>query len=327
MSSGKRVSVLLFCTSPIDKLYLAPIDYYEPDIIHIFISDRGDVMSAIERKVFESSKKAITCKKVYEHKMDTADYEDVLGIIIDIKKDLHSIYGDDVDIFINISSGTPEFSAAGMFASMLPHPASAFRVGTEYEMDAEKMSSVISDLSGSVKVSEPERVTGLKNDRPEDEMVSFLTVVHDLLKETKYPKYRTIIERLKSEESWSYDPDKKSGYGRTPLDEREERYLKRHYIATALENGWLERPSPNTMRLTDSGKAYISVYGNDERTSKVHAGLAPICYSSESVESGNMSFMAKEDQLDYYRPTESLRASFNLRKRKYSFTIDMDRHR
>lgn len=319
---------MIFCISTISRLYLEPIDHYEPDSIHIFIGNGKDAVSNVTRKVYESSKGSITCKNITEHRIDTSDYNIVLGEIIELINDLYQRYGKDLDVFINISSGTPEFSAAGMFASMLPQSAIAFRVDSECSMSPEELSEIMNRLNDSVKLSEPERVTGLKNDRPDDEMVVFLKVVSDILKETKYPKYRTIIERLKEEDSWSYDPDKKTGYGRTSLQEKEERYLKRHYIAIALENGWLERPSPNTMRLTDSGRAYISVYGSEsiDRDACICANR----YESAPLRKMEMCFdgYRSMDYMDYdFERHESSTVTFCGKKKKYTFTIEMDQHR
>ena len=261
MSSGRRESVMIFCASAVKDLYLAPVEHYGPDLVHVFVSDRGDNVSALEREVYGNCKKEIGCKKLVEHPIDTRDYEGILASIIEIKKELSGTYGEDLDIFINISSGTPEFSAAAMFAAMLPEPAIAFRVDTESDLSKEELEDIAGRISGSVRVSEPARVTGLKNDDPEEEMIIFLSIVRELLRETRYPKFRTMIDLLKDDDAWSYDPSRKSGRGRTSLEDREERYLKRHYIEPALKNGWLEKLEGRRIGLTEQGMAYLSVYG------------------------------------------------------------------
>jgi hypothetical protein len=315
---------MITCISPINRMYLDPIEYYEPDMTHVFIGTRDDAVSSLERSVYESSKKDIACKKIVEHRIDTSDYEEVLGEIIEIKKALQQEYGDDLDIYINISSGTPEFSAAGMFASMLPQPAIAFKVDADTRLSDDELSDIIGRFSGSIELSEPERVTGLRNDQPEEEMITFLTVVNDLLRKTRYPKYRTIIDALKDAGEWSYDPDRKSGAGRTTLEEKEERYLKRHYFAIALENGWLEKPNHSTMRLTDSGKAYISVYGEESRRNMCCKSAArPVTEDGAPMDA--MAPMFEKATMNFEEP-ESNTVTFG-HKKKYSFTIEMDQHR
>ena len=321
MSSGRRESVMIFCISPISRLYLDPIEYYGPDTVHAFIGDGDDPLSELQRRIYDSSKEDIECKKVTEHRLDITDYDAVLGEIVDIMSQLRDRYGDDLDIFINISSGTPEFSAAGMFASMLPLSAKAFRVDTTSTLTAEEMSGIIERINDTILISEPKMVTGLKNDAPDEEMIVFLNIVDDLLHQTRYPKYRTIIQRLKDDDVWSYDPGRKSGYGRTSLEEKEERYLQRHYISKALENGWLERPSSRTMRITESGKAYISVFGSKPDHHKV-IGSVPM----ENPMDECRCMALPEDLFDDLNDEEPNRVTIVSKKKRYTFTIGMDQH-
>ncbi len=327
MSSGRRESVMLFCISPISKMYLEPIAHYEPDIIHVFIGNREDAVSTISREIYRCSKDDIVCKKIVEHQVDDSNYNELLAGIIDTLNGLNQEYGKDMDVFINISSGTPEFSAAGMFASMLPLSAIAFKVDVQYGLQESELSDLAGRLNASASISEPERVTGLKNDSPDDEMVVFLRIVNDLLNETRYPKYRKMIDRLKQADAWSYDPDRKSGYGRTSLEEKEERYLKRHYIAIALENGWLERPSDRTLRLTDSGSAYISVFGQEVcgkpkpsmKMNALHSMPEDVCRCEELIMDNDLEDLEGISE-------ESNEVTFVSRDRRYTFRIEMDQH-
>ena len=328
MSSGRREIVMIFCANPLSRLYLAPLAHYRPDIVHAFIGNGDDAVSTVARGVFSSTKKEIGACDVIEHSIDTSDYNTVLGEIIDITTGLQREYGEDLDIFINITSGTPEFAAAGMFASMLPLSVTAFKMDVDCTMSAEELSGIFERINGSVDVSAFERVTCLKNDVPDDEMIAFLSVVRDLLRHTKYPKERDIINALKNADAWTYDPDKKSGRGRTDLEEKEERYLERNYISKALENGWLEKPSPRTMRLTRSGEAYIGVYAprvSDYVCNSVSDRLEPPCDLRYS--------MPRHDECLYSEsfvepePSEE-NSTFIVAHggKRYRFTIGMDRH-
>jgi len=329
MSSGRRESVMLFCISPISKVYLEPIGHYEPDIIHVFVDNRDSPLSELSRKVYGSSVSGISCTKIIEHEVDVSDYNEVLGYIIDIMNGLGREYGSDLDIFINISSGTPEFSAAAMFASMLSKNAVAFKVETDLGMTAEEIGKIIGGIDASVRVSEPERVSGLRNDSPDQEMIVFLGIVDKLLRESRYPKYRRIIDGLKDAGEWSYDPDRKSGYGRTSLEEKEERYLKRHYIAIALENGWLEKPSDRTIRLTDSGRAYLSVYRPEISPKDMMALRCNAARSANMPESTLerccMPVPEPEEDVSEAEPLSNTVVLVN-RDRKYTFSISMDQH-
>jgi len=323
MSSGRREIVMIFCANPLSRLYLAPLSHYRPDIVHAFVGNGDDAVSSAARDIFSSSKGEIGPCEVIEHDIDTSDYNTVLGEIIDITTGLQKEYGDDLDIFINITSGTPEFAAAGMFASMLPLSVTAFKMDVDCTMTAEDLSDIVGKINGSVDVSGFERVTCLKNDVPDDEMISFLSVVRKLLKHTKYPRERDMINALKEADAWSYDPYRKSGRGRTDLEEKEERYLERNYIAKALENGWLEKPSPRTMRLTKSGEAYIGVYAprvNEVclRSRAARFEEADMCYS--------MPCPDEMPSIDARPREENSTFAVGHGGKRYRFTIGMDRH-
>ena len=331
MSSGRRETVMIFCATPLSRLYLAPLGHYRPDTVHAFIPNRDDAVSSVSREVFSSSKKDIGSCDIIEHSIDTSDYNSVLGEIIEITTSLQKEYEDDLDIFINITSGTPEFAAAGMFASMLPLSVTAFKIDVDCSMSPEELSKIMGGINDSLDISSFERVTCLKNDVPDDEMISFLTVVRDLLKVTKYPKERDIINALKKADAWSYDPYKKDSRGRTTLEEKEERYLERNYMTKALENGWLEKPSPRTMRLTRSGEAYIGVYAT--RISNDRA-CASRCRMDEyepvkmySCSRCDMPSYDEEPYLDFDEPSDrSNTITIGHGGKRYRFTIGMDRN-
>ncbi len=328
MSSGKRETVMIFCASPLSRLYLAPLSHYRPDIVHVLIGDRDDTVSSVARMVFSSSKSSIGSCEVIEHSIDTSDYNTVLGEIIGITTGLQREYGDDLDIFINITSGTPEFAAAGMFASMLPLSVTAFKADVDCTLSPEGLSAIADGLNGSIGISGFERVTCLKNDGPDDEMIAFLSVVRDLLRGTRYPKERDIINALKAADAWSYDPYKKSGYGRTSLEDKEERYLERNYISRALENGWLEKPTPRTMKLTRSGEAYIGVYEPRIREDRC-SSVSGVC-ADERLLSRSMRYAddAVYDDLipDIDEPDGLSTFTVGHGGKRYRFTVGMDRH-
>lgn len=272
MSSGKRQSVLVFCASLFDGLYLPSICHYDPDEVYAFIGTGDDVFSSISRRVYESSRRDIPCRKVTECRLDIHDYEAVLSAMMDIKGDLAHRFGDDLDLYVDISSGTNVFAAAAMFASMVPKRAVAYRVDIDDPgIGEDDALDLVLKMGRGFEASEPVRMTSMQNKEPDDDLIAFLRILDGILKETKYPKYSVLIQRLKDSDSWSYDPHRKSGGGRTPLDVKEERYLKRHYIDCAMGNGWVEKPTPNRLVITEAGRAYLSVYGGDELRCNLHA--------------------------------------------------------
>ena len=39
---------MIFCASAVKDLYLAPVEHYGPDLVHVFVSDRGGWTSSCD---------------------------------------------------------------------------------------------------------------------------------------------------------------------------------------------------------------------------------------------------------------------------------------
>jgi len=285
MPSGRRYSVVIFSLSPVKELYISALDHYDPDEMFIFRPNGDDPISQSSREIFDSIPADAICSTKQEIDIDSTDFKGILGRIIDVKRHLQEKYGDCLDLYINISSGTHEFAAAATFASMLPKNCTAFRV--ELDADAFDKDEIIEFVNGrEFDVEPPESITTVQNRDPDEDIIGYLMVIKDLRRQTRYPKARQIIDALKEQGQWTHCPDRKSGSGRTPLWKKEEMYLKRHYETPALENGWLERTSRDELVLSDKGDVMISVYGvNDVLFCKsCSPNYTDVCYDMDASE-------------------------------------------
>ncbi len=280
MPSGRRYSVVIFSLSPIKELYLSALYHYDPDEIFIFKPSGGDPVSQSSLEIFDSLSDDALCPNKQEIEIDSTDFKGILGRIIDVKRHLLEKYGDYLDLYINISSGTHEFAAAATFASMLPRNCTAFRV--ELDADAFDKDRITEIVNGAgFNAEPPESITTVHNRDPDEDIIGYLNVIRDLREQSRYPKARQIIEALKEQGQWTHSPDRKSGSGRTPLEKKEEMYLKRHYEIPALESGWLERTSHDELVLSDKGAVMISVYGARDN-------ICCRCASMNDIDSYNM---------------------------------------
>lgn len=278
ISSGKRISVLVFCISPIKELYLGPVEHYEPDRIYALIDPGDGNTEKFQRDQYESLKKEFKCQDINDIIVDTCNYNEILATLVDLKKNLNSQFGDRLDLFMNISSGTNEYAAAAMFASMLPEPSTAFRVDvSDSRLSYETISGISSTLSDSLDFSEPEKYPVHTQQNPDEEMAAFLSIMKALLTVSRSPRRSDIMDRLKAAGFWSYDPQRKTNSGRSDLDDKENMYLKRHYIDPAVKNGWLECPCRNVFRLTELGRSYISIYGESRFIADEDSHMDVLC--------------------------------------------------
>ncbi len=339
MSSGKRISVLVFCISPVKELYLGPVEHYEPDLIFALVDPGDGNTEKFQRDQYASLKKEFKCRDINDLSVDTRDYNEVLATLVDLKKSLNSQFGDRLDLFMNISSGTNEYAAAAMFASMLPEPSTAFRVDvSDSRLSYETISGISGTLSDSLDFSEPEKYPVHTQQNPDEEMAAFLSIMKTLLTVSRSPRRSDVIEQLKAAGFWSYDPQRKTNSGRSDLDDKENMYLKRHYIDPAVKNGWLECPCRNVFRLTELGRSYISIYGESGSIAKeTQEDILYSCEAPPRLESDN-SYLEDYDEtekfseepqellsIDPVRPANSdSTVSFEHKGHVYRFRISME---
>lgn len=250
MSSGKRQSVIICGVSEYQEVSFDPIDYYRPDSLYVFVHDRKtDDNIDIEYVGPGETDTGYRPKDVHIEKCDTHDFEYMMSKMSEIIGELKEQYNDLLDIYINITSGTHEFAAAGVLSAMTNNDiAVAFRV------DVEK------DPKGRCIVSDPIKVTSLNNSVPDKEMIVFLDILDSRLKECRTVCFREIIRDLKESGQWSYDPKRKSNYGKDTLEHKEITYLSRHYIKYALDCGWITRPSKYRIQMTAAGRSVLNVH-------------------------------------------------------------------
>jgi len=279
MPSGRRYSVVIFSLSPVKELYLSALDHYDPDEVFILRPTGDDPISQSSCEIFDTVSAEVKCSNTQDIEIDSTDFKGILGRIIDIKRHLQEKYGDSLDLYINISSGTHEFAAAATFASMLPKTCTAFRVELYSDvLDKDRIIEIVNGMEFDVEP--PETITTVQNRDPAEDVIAYLRVIKELRRQTRYPKVRQIIEVLKEEGQWTHSPDRKSCSGRTPLWKKEEMYLKRHYEDEALENGWLEKTSRDELVVSDKGNVMISVYGVNDNLKCCSVRDRVICYNS-----------------------------------------------
>lgn len=265
------MSVVICCNSKNSALYLNPIEYYRPDKVFIFINDnRGDIDYDSEARTFEKEQDRIDCRNISIEECDTHNFEILVSRISDIIRELKREYQESLDIFINITSGTHEFAAAGILSAMSNSDiAAAFRV------------DILKRDSGRCTVSEPIKVTSLNTSVPDPELIAFLDILNEKLSIRKTVCFKEIIRELKDCGQWTYDPQRKTNSGRDTLEHKEITYLTRHYVRYAVECGWITRPSKYRLQLTSAGKSVLNVHSLKECS-------VPCCVCGEALPNSNL---------------------------------------
>jgi hypothetical protein len=276
--SGKKERVVLSCLTTEVVKVVEPVRFYEATRARI-IAYKGPGQTERESmfyKMFlDEARSRIEWTGRTELIIDYTDilnYEQVLRTILEIIAEERARSGDYIDIFINVSSGTPEFIASAMLVALQQPDIVAFSVRTKSRnMNFDKALEAYSvdgrPAGRTSEVFDPVMVMTFGSETPDERLVDCLAVISDLDAAAASPSFGTIIDRLKEEGIWDYTPEVKKT--RTDESQKERMYFRRNFIDPMVSKGWLveDHTKRNRYLPTKKGEAVIKVYHKGQATS------------------------------------------------------------
>ena len=188
----------------------------------------------------------VNCEKVYV-------FQDMLRVLFSIIRKERAISSKN-PIYVNVSAGTSEFSAAALIASMMFENVEAFSVGTmEYTivgMDPYRDRETGKFIGISKAVYPPRPINGFKLSQPEKNFILALR----LYKEMGFPSATKMIRALKDRGLWNL-PDGE-------LSNEKMRYQRR-YIDEWVKDGLIEKNGRGKYSLSPEGEFAINTYYTD----------------------------------------------------------------
>ena len=192
----------------------------------------------------------VNCEKVYV-------FQDMLRVLFSIIRKERAISSKN-PIYVNVSAGTSEFSAAALIASMMFENVEAFSVGTmEYTivgMDPYKDRETGKFIGISKAVYPPRPINGFKLSQPEKNFILALRLYNEM----GFPSATKMIRALKDEGLWN-SPD---GDLPSNLPNEKMRYQRR-YIDEWLKDGLIEKNGRGKYSLSPEGEFAINTYYTD----------------------------------------------------------------
>ncbi|MBQ3736543.1 MAG: hypothetical protein II855_06375 [Candidatus Methanomethylophilaceae archaeon] len=265
--SGKRTTVMIACTTNETVRVSDPAVYYETDVLHLIYHRGTDARAALYGSLVDEIKRRISEKRDTEivlHDETVYRYNVMLRTVNDIIRSVRDEYGEFADIFVNISSGTPEYIAAAMCACMMNQGAVPFTVSVkEHTIPPEeymRMTSVDGRIVGDAKsVNTPKMVETFAIDRPDEDLVRYLSFFSRLGDRPCTPS--TLVDLLSSAEVWVYTPSRTSNPGRNSAWVA----CKRAVIDPLVAKGWL-RPgrTKNRWQVTPTGRMVLDVFCDED---------------------------------------------------------------
>ena len=188
----------------------------------------------------------VNCEKVYV-------FQDMLRVLFSIIRKERAISSKN-PIYVNVSAGTSEFSAAALIASMMFENVEAFSVGTmEYTivgMDPYRDRETGKFIGISKAVYPPRPINGFKLSQPEKNFILALRLYNEM----GFPSATKMIRALKDEGLWN------SPNGDLP---NEKMRYQRRYIDEWVKDGLIEKNGRGKYSLSPEGEFAINTYYTD----------------------------------------------------------------
>ncbi len=188
----------------------------------------------------------------------------MLRIVNDIIKQEKQEFGEFVDIYVNISSGTSEFAAAAMCASMMNKGCIAFSVAVKdhtvpFDRFLEMYSVDGHPVGDALTVHDPRMIETFNFEPPDEDLVRYL-LFFDSIGGRAYTK-GNLLKLMEAADLWKYTPTKTKNPGRNAATQQ----FNREVLFSLIENGWLRNGgSKNRWEVTPVGRAILDIFTDED---------------------------------------------------------------
>ena len=275
MSSGKRDTVVIACvTFEVDKI-VSPVIHYEATRVHLLNSSSGtDVYNEFYEEVCRQITERSPKTEIVHHRshydpdegytgFTVFDFQSIMNEVLCIIESERKDCEEPPQIFVNISAGTSEYSAASLMASMMNHDVvKPFTVSAhEYAVPADKIREIYyrdgRPVGQTIKCKEPRSIMSYPMERPNRERVLALAILKEQI-EKGDTCAATMMKRLN--EANLFD-DYKVKYNNKPEQKDVMRY-QRNFVDLWIRDEWIEKVSKRKTRITAEGESILKVFAD-----------------------------------------------------------------
>ena len=275
LPSGRKKRIMVACVTFETSKVVEPALYYEINKAHIIHyvkdpdSESGKIYDSFRRRVCERLESESPREvEIVEHNERVSDFSVMLRTVLSIIQ-MENSGEEGCEIYVNISSGSPEYAAAATVASMMVPGTIPFSVNTkEYTVSTDRIRDVyfVDDQPvGMTKTTYPPRTMPIYTiNIPEEHLVRGLRILGHRNEAKLSVTSGRMVEALKEAGLWyrdteSDDPDRKANQRQT-----EAVYYQRDFISKWLKNGWIVKDDlRNRYVLTESGTTVIGTFYTD----------------------------------------------------------------
>jgi len=259
MSSGKKERILISCVSFEVAKIVDPAVYYEATTIHL-IHYGSDVYQEFYDEVVKRIHEELPRATIVEHGDDPIfSFERMMNLVLKIIRQEQKRTDGSADIYVNITAGPSEYSAASLIASMMMKGVIPFNVSTEkYQVPVEKVRDVYYENGRPVGLSkttkEPNVFSTYAIQKPDEKLVIGLGILSEQIpkKQVSAPVMIPLLNAKGLMDITKTDTGKP--------DQKCTMNYQRNFVDRWLENGWVERISKRELKITKEGQTILDVF-------------------------------------------------------------------
>ena len=262
MSSGRKERVLISCVSFEVAKIVDPAVYYEATKVHLIHYGKEPVYQEFYDEVVKHLGKELPKAEIIEHGDDPIfNFEKMMNLVLRIIRKEQKDSNNTADIYVNISAGPSEYSAASLIASMMMKNVMPFNVSSErYQVPLDKIREVYYDKGRPVGMTkstkEPNLFSTYAIQKPDEKLVLGLGLLNDQMVSRKKTSAPVMIPLLAEKGLMEYT----TAEGSDKPDQKSTMNYQRNYVDRWLSNGWVEKLSKREMMITDEGRAILDVF-------------------------------------------------------------------
>ncbi|MBE6524213.1 MAG: hypothetical protein E7Z65_05010 [Thermoplasmata archaeon] len=275
LQSGRKKRIMIACVTFETTKVTEPVKFYEANRVHIihYVRDPDTQGNSIYQMFYDRVKEIIETEsnnkvEVIEHNERVTDFSIMLKTVLEIiqkERNQADWLGENVDIYVNISSGGSEYAAAAAIAAMMMPGTVPFSVGTkEYTVDDNAIKEtyfVDGKPVGLTKTTyDPRSLPSYSIHIPEEHLVRGLRILHQRRTAHLSTTSSAMIAEFKKAGIWYRDTDSLA-YDRSKIHSTEAVYYQRDFINKWVQYGWARKDEfLKKYVLTDQGLIVINTF-------------------------------------------------------------------
>ena len=266
--SGRKERVVISCVTFEVAKVVDPIEYYEATKVHLLHYDKkdpdrkdssvyGEFYQEVVRRLGNCSRKI----EITEHNCPVYNFSEVMRTVLSIIQEEIVKCDGNLDVYVNISAGTSEYSAAALIAAMMnTDVALPFTVSTDqYQVPHDMIRSVYYENGTPVGLTkttrEPSAVSAYPIASPPEDKVLALKILKDQIQvnDTCAATMMALLRDAGIMEPYeTRDNDK-------PQQKAVMKY-QRNFVDYWINNGWVEKVSKRKSVVTQLGEDVLNVF-------------------------------------------------------------------